>query len=66
VIWPVNGPRAQSGGCPVFQKWLSPARAGDGNRNRMTSLEVRSPACGLTCVDDGPGQGRGSVRDDRC
>jgi len=31
-------------------------RADDGNRTRMTSLEGRSPAFGLTCGHDGAGQ----------
>jgi hypothetical protein len=41
-------------------------RAGDGNRNRMTSLEVRSLVFGLTCGDSSAGQRCRVSVSDRC
>jgi hypothetical protein len=39
MIWPVDGPPASARQLAAFETLRLPARAGDGNRTRMTSLE---------------------------
>jgi hypothetical protein len=39
MIWPVDGPPAGPCHPEAFETLRLPARAGDGNRTRMTSLE---------------------------
>ena len=39
MIWPVDGPPAGPCHPAAFETLRLPARAGDGNRTRMTSLE---------------------------
>jgi hypothetical protein len=39
MIWPVAGPTPKNGAAALFENCRSTCGAGDGNRNRMTSLE---------------------------